>query len=153
PISVVLSGNKGARSVVESTAVLRDVAVVSGGLLTVNGSSGTDTINLTRNTDGKIHAVVNGKDKKFTASSVSRVAVYAFPGDDHVTLAASGVPGAYIDGSEGNDVLSGGGGADNIIGGAGKNTIMGNDGDDRLVGSGGRDFIYGGAGNDRIYGL
>src|SRR5207249_10254707 len=115
--------------------------------------SGTDTINIDRQSDGKIHANINGKDKKFSASSIIREAVYAFPGDDHVTIAASGVTGAYVDGSEGKDVLSGGGGNDNIIGGAGKNTIMGNDGDDRLVGSGGRDFIFGGAGNDRLYGL
>src|SRR5207237_9086996 len=91
PITVFISGNKGASAIVKSTAILRDVATLSGGLLTVTGSSGTDTITITRQSDGKIHATVNGKDKKFSASSVIREAVYAFPGDDHVTLGASGV--------------------------------------------------------------
>jgi Ca2+-binding RTX toxin-like protein len=57
-----------------------------------------------------------------------------------------------INGTTGNDVLTGTKGADTIYGLAGNDSITGNDGDDYLDGGDGADSVYGGAGNDTLLG-
>jgi cyclophilin family peptidyl-prolyl cis-trans isomerase len=153
PLIVTITGNKGAVTVEKPTATVKNIATLTGGVLTVNASSGGDAVNVTRNSDGKIHVNLNGADKKFTASTVSHVEVFGYSGDDTITVGATGVPGTYVDASDGNDFVSGGGANDNLSGGAGKNTLLGNEGDDRVNGSGGRDNLQGGGGNDRLYGF
>ena len=145
--------------------------------LTVNGTSGNDTITLSLK-DGLARVNINGTVTKFNPTKFSRLTVDAGAGNDVVVIGA-GFPAAAIYGREGNDqitagdladdlnggpgadyilagagddVVNGDAGRDTITGGAGKNKIYGGDDDDRLNGSNGRDFIYGGNGNDRIYG-
>jgi Ca2+-binding RTX toxin-like protein len=152
PITVTITGDKGAKTVETGTATARNIITLVGSELIVNGSSGNDTFSITRQSDGKIHVNLNGSDRKVTASSVSHLSLTGFAGDDSVGVAATGVPGIYVQAGDGNDVVSGGSGNDNLVGGAGKNTLFGGDGDDRVVGSGGRDNLDGGPGNDRVYG-
>ncbi len=122
----------------------------SGGGLSVAGTNGNDSVNLTA-VSGLLSISRNGITQAVDQSTVKSIAITLHAGDDRVTI-GSGVTGAYIDGGTGNDNLSGGDGKDTLTGGAGKNTLLGNGGDDRLNGSGSRDSISGGDGNDRLYG-
>jgi serralysin len=77
---------------------------------------------------------------------------------------------AFINGTDGNDVLSGtpqsdlvglkagndfflaGGGNDFVLGGTGNDAIRGDSGNDELLGESGNDFLVGGSGNDKLNG-
>lgn len=69
--------------------------------------------------------------------------------------------GAYLNGTDGNDVLKGGDAGDRIDGGAGNDflrgyggddTLEGGAGNDKLKGGEGDDLLKGGDGNDKLYG-
>ena len=78
------------------------------------------------------------------------------PGDDNITgtqdndTINGGAGDDRIDALGGNDVIDGGTGNDFIDGGFGNDTINGGDGDDRLFSFSGTDTIIGGIGNDEI---
>lgn len=57
-----------------------------------------------------------------------------------------------IDGGAGNDRINGGAGNDVLIGGDGIDTLTGDAGNDTLHGGNGNDGFFGGGGNDTIYG-
>ncbi|KUL34619.1 calcium-binding protein [Actinoplanes awajinensis] len=57
----------------------------------------------------------------------------------------------YLEGGNGNDVLSGRSGKDMLIGGPGNDTLRGLAGNDYLDGGPGQDRLEGGAGNDDLY--
>src|SRR6478752_3604064 len=57
-----------------------------------------------------------------------------------------------IDGRDGNDVIDGRGGSDILHGGAGNDFIRGGAGHDLIYAGRGNDIVYGGEGNDTIYG-
>ncbi|MDB5433586.1 MAG: hypothetical protein JWP35_4702 [Caulobacter sp.] len=59
---------------------------------------------------------------------------------------------APIQGTTGNDTLTGDIGNDNIYAGAGDDILFGGEGDDNLRGGSGSDHLYGGAGNDMLNG-
>jgi cyclophilin family peptidyl-prolyl cis-trans isomerase len=150
PVRITLEDKLGARMVINSTAVVHPSAQQIGSNVFVNGTTSKDTINITLS-GGMIHAVVDGVDKTFTASGVTRVLAFAFDGDDRITIGA-GVPATYISGGSGNDQLKGGDSNDTLSGGAGKDSCYGNNGNDRLNGNGSSDYLVGGPGNDRMYG-
>lgn len=52
----------------------------------------------------------------------------------------------------GNDSVRAGDGADTIYGGVGNDTLLGETGDDRIFGDAGTDRLFGGDGNDSLYG-
>ena len=56
-----------------------------------------------------------------------------------------------FNGLEGNDIISGGGGNDSLKGGDGNDTLYGEDGNDYLVGGKGTDVLYGEDGDDIFY--
>jgi len=60
--------------------------------------------------------------------------------------------GESIEGTPGNDTLSGQSGHDSIYGGDGDDTLSGEDGDDLIVGGAGDDTLYGGPGDDLLEG-
>lgn len=57
-----------------------------------------------------------------------------------------------LTGDMGNDVILGRAGSDILFGGAGKDRLEGGSGNDQLEGGAGRDLLNGGAGNDRLNG-
>lgn len=57
-----------------------------------------------------------------------------------------------IDGTNGNDHLSGRGGNDELDGRSGRDKLFGNSGHDELDGDSGRDWLYGGKGKDDLDG-
>ncbi|MFV5427569.1 cadherin-like domain-containing protein, partial [Acinetobacter towneri] len=60
--------------------------------------------------------------------------------------------GAYIDGGEGDDIISGSGGNDYLVGGEGKDILHGDAGNDYLLGGSGDDTLNGNDGNDTLLG-
>src|SRR5213080_2917011 len=59
---------------------------------------------------------------------------------------------ATLNGTEGNDGISGTDSADTISGLGGNDFLAGNNGDDSIVGGAGNDTIYGDGGNDWVEG-
>ena len=150
PIDVSVQGNLGARLTLSAAATVRPLADLDGATLIVNGTSGDDVIGISAK-GGFLFANVNGYVQKYPADGINRVNIFAFDGDDRVSI-GSGVPGSYVDAGAGNDSVDGGDGNDTLTGGAGKNTLNGNGGNDRLNGSGGHDILNGGEGDDFLYG-
>lgn len=147
-------------------------ATLSGAVLTVEGTSGSDSIAFwqsnSRISIAGLSILVGGSPAASVASSVvTRIVVNAGAGNDSVWLnqdkygAQRITQPAQIDGGNGNDYLAGGWGNDSITGGAGNDTISGyfgndqlngGDGDDDLSGGDGIDVLTGWAGNDRLSG-
>ena len=80
------------------------------------------------------------------------------PGDDNLS---GGTGGSTLTGLDGNDTLSGGTGGSNLSGdagndilsgGSGSSTLVGGDGNDNLTGGSGSNVLTGGSGNDILEG-
>jgi Ca2+-binding RTX toxin-like protein len=119
-----------------------------GGVLTVTGTQGNDTISINDSTSG-IGVVLNGVDSGYSANSpATRILVNAAAGNDSVNTSTANLP-TTIYGGPGNDTLVGGvnAGVGNFSNGA---YIVGGAGDDLIHGGAGNDTLIGGAGNDTI---
>jgi Ca2+-binding RTX toxin-like protein len=105
------------------------------GTLTINSGDGADVITLSDLEAGTFSTMVNGQS-----------------GDD--TIDASAMTGPVkLNGSGGDDFLTGGSAGDTLNGGAGADSLVGNDGDDLLQGQGGSlDILTGGLGDDDLDG-
>jgi hypothetical protein len=117
-------------------------AALSGGTLTVNGTSSLDTISLSQS-GGGITVVGNGRTVSGSPfNGVKRIVVHSLDGDDRID--GSGVSTALsLFGGNGNDAIIGGFGVDDLHGEGGNDTLTSTDGvADALV--------DGGAGNDTI---
>jgi parallel beta-helix repeat protein len=135
-------------------------ASLSGGLLSVNGTSGNDTISLVSNGAG-LTASLNGEaSEPFALPQITSVDVSGLAGNDSITIGAN-IPGVSVSGGQGADTiiggndaatLDGGAGGDSIAGGAGADSISGDGGSDTLSGGGGPDTLVGGAGNNVMHG-
>jgi Ca2+-binding RTX toxin-like protein len=125
-------------------------AVVRNGRLDVSGTGSDDSIGIS-NRAGVVRVTRNGSTIAFSSKLIRSVQVAAGDGDDRASLGAA-VPGAVIDGGNGNDTLSGGQFNDRIIGGPGRNQLAGGAGNDTISGGNSADAISGNDGNDRIYG-
>jgi Ca2+-binding RTX toxin-like protein len=146
-----------------SITVAPSFATLSGGVFTVDGTSGDDVIELS--SDGtNITAVLNGiASPLFALSNITAIKVNGNAGNDNITLDSSlpttlgvsvqGGPGDdTIQGGPGNDTLGGGQGNDSLFGGPGDDSIKGGLGDDILAGAKGNDTLFGGPGNDTLRG-
>ncbi len=125
-------------------------AGVVSGILTVQGTSESDTIEIAADSDS-VTVEVNGSESVFRASQVDSILVESAAGDDTVRVDSLNLPSTLLGGS-GNDHLIGGWGADRIDGGAGDDRINGRGGADHLSGGPGHDKLLGGGGHDRIMG-
>ena len=126
-------------------------ASITGGKLTVQGTTGVDAISITK--EGTAYTVTrNATSTTLAGAGVTSIDVYGHDGDDYILIGAGVTLGAYIDAGAGNDYIQGGDGDDTITSGAGKDRAFGGIGDDRVAGNGGHDRLYGQAGKDRIYG-
>jgi ELWxxDGT repeat protein len=125
----------------------------SGGILHVEGTAAADTISISQTySSNQISVSINGSlTKSFDLSTVVKVEVFGFDGDDTIDMTTATVSG-YLDGGAGDDNLYGGSGNDFLIGGDGDDYIIGGDGDDFLEGDAGNDSLYGGNGADSIDG-
>lgn len=107
------------------------------GTLIVNGSDDDDRIFLSLPDPANMEIAINGEITTIPLLAVNRIEVYGFAGNDR--LSVTGPVAAVLEGSIGNDTLTGGGGQDTLLGGKGN---------DKLTGSDGRDLISGGIGAD-----
>src|SRR5437899_1787516 len=119
-------------------------ASASGGVLTVNGTSRSDVIELRvtqvySTSAGRLVAavepVLNGKSQgHFDDSTFSSIEIFAGTGNDLVSvpytrkvhgkwIAGLSIP-CSIEGSAGNDSLVGGDGADTLVGGNGRDLLI-----------------------------
>src|SRR5690348_7379768 len=103
---------------------LENRTLMSASPLTVNGTSGNDTIAV-KLVGTSLKVTVNGQTTSHTTSSVSQLVINAKAGNDTVTLDSSVKTPAIIKGGDGNDALTGGSGNDMIYGGAGNDTCKG----------------------------
>src|SRR5258706_7720672 len=117
-------------------------AALSGGTLTVNGTSGLDTITLT-SSGGGVSVVGNGRTVSGSPfNGVRRIVVHGFDGDDRIDGSGASIPLSLF-GGNGNDALIGGFGVDDLHGEGGNDTLTATDGVADSV-------IDGGAGTDTI---
>jgi Ca2+-binding RTX toxin-like protein len=146
-------------------------ASLENGLLTIEGTNGSDRIalRLQAGQPGILQVDVGddgSADFSFQRREIATIAVDAGNGDDSLRIDESnGVFGdtipTTIDGGNGNDQLVGGVGAetllgangnDSLVGGTGAGTLDGGNGDDTLAGGSGAEKLLGGNGNDSIDG-
>ena len=169
-----------------SSATSGNVTLVSGhtsvsytnvtGNVTVAGDAGHDVLSV--NGDDEADTVTSTSDSvtidggTVTLSTLERLEINTFDGDDSVTLNvdggsiekivnagkgndtvdASGAVDATILGGDGNDSLTGSPIADDISGGLGDDTLAGGGGDDLLRGGQGNDDLSGDSGDDVLEG-
>lgn len=149
------------------------------GVLTVNGTSGADRVDLSVS-GGKLivkengvtkaspyqsslkSVVINlgaGNDKLYTNYGVRSLTVNGGDGDDYLLgswnndVIDAGGGRDYVHARPGNDVVKGGWGDDTIVGCLGNDSIWGGDGNDILSGAAGNDNLFGDGGNDSLYGV
>ena len=121
---------------------LLDAVLDGSGNLTINGSSGDDTIQITLSgTNIVVDIQPEGFNQSFAATAVNIIGVIGGDGADSIGLGADVVEDTVIQGDGGNDTITGGGGADNIQAGAGDDSIDGGLGSDSLAGDTGIDSL------------
>jgi Ca2+-binding RTX toxin-like protein len=129
------SGDTGASTVNFDLSLLSGTPAVGSvngaGLLTVNGTTGNDVIDVSVS-GGNVVVKVGNNSQTFTAADVKRLLVNAGNGNDKVNLHTVNVPSS-INGGNGNDSLIGGANNDSFDGGNGADLIdggVGGTGDD-----------------------
>ncbi|MFO0969507.1 MAG: calcium-binding protein [Gemmataceae bacterium] len=156
-----LDGGPGSNTLLNGVNIAAPItADLTSGVLTINGTDGSDLINV-RNINGRVSVdgivIKLGANTQATVAAgvVNRIVVNGMAGDDKITLNSEATPGQQpltmgttIYGGDGNDLIYGGAGGDTIYGGAGNDSIYGGPGDDRLYGEDGNDTLNGGAGLD-----
>lgn len=124
--------------------------------VTVSGTDGNDTIDVTINKDGSYSLVVNGEETTYTADEAERLVIDGGDGDDTVNIHQEGSPNSHeiaINGGDGNDVITADEEVKNrltIDGGQGNDKIAGGSGSDTITDNYGNNYIDGGQGNDEI---
>ncbi len=141
--SVVLESSAPAKT----SGGMAALAVVSGGRLSVGGTSGNDSISILLN-GTTVTVVENGVTFNYAASSIFSISVDVGAGNDLVVLEKSGGANAVSI----NATLLGGSGNDTLRGGFGNDLIGGGDGNDYCIGSFGNDSLVGGNGDDNLNG-
>ena len=127
---------------------------LSGGTLTVAGSSVADTVTISAATNTSV--ALNGITLDFTPVLVASIIVNGNDGADTIT-ASSLLNGTSFtaNGGSSNDVLTVAAGvtrATSLNGGADDDTLTGGGGNDTLAGDAGSDILRGGAGSDSLIG-
>ncbi len=116
--------------------------------LTINGTSGADTIQVSRS--GSVLSVqVNTTTTLYDAARISALFVNGGDGNDTMTIETGGIA-ATLHGNNGADRVTGGNENDVIFGDAGDDVISAAGGNDRIDGGSGADDMSGGAGNDTV---
>jgi len=161
PVTITVTGDRGATATVVSTADVNPLHKLTGTTLEVFGSDSTDRIEIVdARSSTQLVLRHNSRTFTFNRSAVSQIHIRAFAGNDVVT-AVQGMPALLIEGGEGNDTITGSSNADSIYGNAGadllsgsggRNLIDGGSSNDRIFGGNARDTLLGKDGNDRVYG-
>jgi uncharacterized delta-60 repeat protein len=132
------------------------IAPSADGILTLNGGAGNDTVRIfaTQLVPGGStvwRVRKNGFYRALAPSSVTKLIVNVFGGNNVVDLSPAAVSSKIFAG-DGNDDLTGGNGVDQIDAGPGNDVLHGRGGNDILRGAAGFDFLFGDSGNDTLDG-
>lgn len=138
---------------------LLSATLSDGGVIRIHGTEGPDKVEMWVNRQNRLVLLDNGERHAIDVSSVRRIAMWGYGGDDYIQLPADlDIPLKFF-GMDGNDTAIGGLGSDTLYGNAGDDLlsggkgwdlIAGDDGNDRLLGGNREDTLYGGAGDDLI---
>lgn len=146
--SALLGGGLAGLVVASPAGAATSASFVHGGVLTVLGDSGDNTITVSRAANGAI--LVNGRHVSIhgvtaTVANVKLLRVLSGAGNDTIALdeTAGALPQAALFGGTGNDRITGSSAADRLHGGPG---------DDVLLGGSGNELLFGGRGNDSVDG-
>ena len=126
----------------------------TGGVLTVIGTGGAETIQVTRPSTDVIRVSISSTHevRDFLASAVNEIDVRGGAGDDFIAVGGGVTLSTDLRGGIGRDTILGGGGDDVIHGGRGADSLRGRGGADDLFGDDGNDDIRGGVGDDSLDG-
>jgi serralysin len=131
----------------QNTFVLNGSALALGATVSLDGGSGSDTLEADLSALASVNMVsgAGGTTASFgTIVSFETFRLNLSQGADTVT---AGAGNDTLTGNGGDDVLNGGDGQDILSGGSGSNQLNGNNGDDRII-SEGTDIVDGGDGYD-----
>jgi Ca2+-binding RTX toxin-like protein len=137
----------------ESRRLYNGSATLVGTTLTVQGTSGNDTIVMGYNASGYYFVTINNQPAQLFGPGVfTAIVISGGQGNDYIDVSGlpAGTPGVEIHGGQGDDTLIGSVNDDTIYGGAGNDSIGGGAGDDWIAGGAGSNTLRGGAGNDTI---
>jgi Calpain family cysteine protease/RTX calcium-binding nonapeptide repeat (4 copies) len=132
---------------------LAAVATSLGTELRINGTSGSDTISISRtSTGGLLVKNATGWSKTWTGSATT-IRIDGLGGNDKVTVSSNLYTPVALYGSAGNDTLIGGSGHDRLYGGPGTDVCSGGAGNDVIasIGDSLSDKSTGGAGLDSFW--
>ena len=155
-MTIALRGRRLRASFVLSLATLSSLAAIpsadsalqalcNGEIVTIFGSSASETIN---GTPGRDVILAGGGGDTINGRGGNDV-ICAGEGDDVIN---GGSGNDLINGGPGDDRLEGARGADELVGGDGNDTLIGGGGDDTMRGGSGGDFLSGGPGGDSMLG-
>ena len=136
----------------ENRRMLAMTSVLSGGVLTITGSAGNDSLYVSYQLAGnKINVNDGFATKPFDGLAVKKIVVIGKEGHDSLWLSDNlGTIPSSIDGGAGDDRLYSPGGNDTLVGGIGNDAINAGNGNDSIDGGDGNDLLNGGNGNDTI---
>jgi ELWxxDGT repeat protein len=135
----------------QATVSLRD------GVLRVFGTQDDDSIRLYDMSDNpdRIVVQINGLKRSFGSSSISRIYIYGYSGNDSIAVVekyGKFTTRSRIWGGGGSDIVYTGGARDTVFGDAGDDSMNGGNNSDQLDGGSGDDFIVAGNGDDTATG-
>jgi len=122
------------------------------GMLIIFGTLNSDTITVTKLTDGRVRVNDNGNFKTFAAGAVTSIWAVMSSGSDQLTIDSDLTIPTTLDGGNGDDKITGGSGNEVLLGGAGHDDLRGRNGNDQIEGDAGNDIIRGGNGDDELNG-
>jgi Ca2+-binding RTX toxin-like protein len=127
--------------------------------INLNGTDGDDKIDIFGGTTNNLVILINGQPFTYPHDRVASIVINGLGGNDRIITADGFTHALYINGGEGNDLISGGdendtltGGADQLFGEGNTDRLFGNAGDDMLDGGSSADRLDGGDGRDTVYG-
>ena len=90
------------------------------GMLIIFGTLNSDTITVTKLTDGRVRVNDNGNFKTFAAGAVTSIWAVMSSGSDQLTIDSDLTIPTTLDGGNGDDKITGGSGNEVLLGGAGR---------------------------------
>ena len=159
PVFVTVLGDDGAQIRVQSVADVQSAGTIETvtvqdengddvelNVLTVNGTSGADTILI--GFDGtQVSVNVDGQIERFAPGEVDLIEVFGREGDDIITM-EDDAPAVRVFAGAGDDTVRGGLNDDEIFGQAGDDVLDGFGGNDLIDAGEGDDYVMGGTGID-----
>ncbi|MGE5610057.1 MAG: peptidylprolyl isomerase [Bacillota bacterium] len=158
PVSVTITGNKGAKLALYGTASIGTVPAVAleadpvdatKTSLRVMGTRGHDSLQMLWYKGGRVRVKVNGTIVG-TYKPTGSIRVFGLAGNDTLAVDSRITIGTELHGGDGADTLTGGAGKDILLGEGGKDVLMSMAGSDMLIGGTGVDKLDGGAGDDLL---